>query len=369
MPKPVVLFGGPSPEHDISILTGLQACRALTAAGTAVDAIYWSKSAEFFWVDPTLEAKAFIDGPPAKATRLELVARPGGGFVGEAGRFGKKATLDVDVVVNCCHGGPGEDGTLQAALDLAGLRYTGPSAPGAALGMDKLAFAAAAAAAGLDTLPRHALTADGPAPEFEGPYILKPRFGGSSIGIEITDDVDTARALVRTSPHLRAGAVAEPYLPDSVDLNIAVRTWPRYAASAIERPLRSPASGRIYTYADKYLGGEGMLSAPRELPAAIPADVADRIRAAAEVVARVAMVRSVARIDFLWAGDRVLVNEINTIPGSLARYFWDLEGVGFAVLLADMIAEARQGPGRSWPTDGADGTALRAAGSIAGKLA
>jgi len=368
--KPAVLFGGPSPEHDISILTGLQAARALTGAGTTPEAIYWTKAGEFFRVDPRLEAAAFTTGVPAKAEPLELVARPGAGFLGEAGRFSKRSPFAIDAVVNACHGGPGEDGTLQAALDLAGVRYSGPSASGAALGMDKLAFGGVVTGAGLPSLPRHALAADGPGPEFTGPYIVKPRFGGSSIGIEITDDVDVARALLASSPHYRDGAVVEPYLPDALDLNISIRSWPRWQLSPIERPIRRDDSGHIYTYAEKYLGGgEGLSSAPRELPARISDAVADAIRAAATRVGHLARVRGVARVDFLYAGDALYVNEINTVPGALSWYLWAAAGVSFPALLADLIAEACSGPSRHWAVEGADGAALRAAGSIAGKLA
>jgi D-alanine-D-alanine ligase len=334
-------------------------------------AIYWSKAGEFHAVDATLEAKDFITGVPPKAQRLDLVARPGGGFVGEGGGLFKKGgqPLEVEAVVIACHGGPGEDGTLQATLDLAGVPYTGPSALGAALGMDKLAFGGVMASAGITSLPRRAFTVDGPDPDFDGPYIVKPRFGGSSIGIEITDDLQAARALVRTSPHLRAGAVVEPYLPEAVDLNVSVRTHPSVVISAIERPLRKP-DGSIYTYGEKYLQGtEGMASAPRELPATVPDDVAARIVEMARRVTAVALVRGVPRIDFLWRGDDVWVNEINTIPGAMAWYFWQQAGVPFAQMLEAMIAEARSGPARRFSSDGADGAALRAAGSIAGKLA
>jgi len=369
--RPAVLFGGPSPEHDISILTGLQAARALAQAGQDPLAIYWSKTGDHHLVPATSEAKDFLTGVPPKAQRLELVARPGGGFVAEgSGLFKKLAPLEVSAVVIACHGGPGEDGTLQAVFDLAGVRYCGPTAAGAALGMDKLAFGGAMAAAGLPSLPRVVLTAAGDEPPFAGPYIVKPRFGGSSIGIEITDDIAVARALLRTSPHHRDGAVLEPYLPDAVDLNISVRTWPQRQLSAIERPLRQDASGRIYTYAEKYLGGgEGLSSAPRQLPAHLPDDVDARIRRAAQAVVDIALVRGAARIDFLWHGDDVFVNEINTIPGALAWYFWHQQGVAFAELLTDLIAEATSGPTRRYHADGADGSALRAAGSIAGKLA
>jgi D-alanine-D-alanine ligase len=363
--RPAVMFGGPSPEHDISILTGLQAARALVDAGHDVEAIYWSKAGDFHGVAPDLEAAAFLEGVPAKASRLELVA--GAGFSAEA-RMGRRRPLEISAVLNCCHGGPGEDGTLQAAFDLAGLRYTGPTAPGAALGMDKLAFGGVCAAAGLPTLPRMVLTADGPAPDFEGPYIVKPRFGGSSMGIEADVDAGTARDLVRTQPLLRAGAIIEQYRPDAADLNISLRTYPALQLSAIEKPLRAP-DGRIYTYAEKYLGGEGLTSAPRELPADVPDDVRKRMEHAARTIANVAGVRGVPRIDFLWVEDELYVNEINTIPGALAWYFWALEGVPFVQLLTDMLAEAERSPGPQWTSEGADGSALRAAGSIAGKLA
>ena len=360
MAKPAVLFGGPSPEHDVSILTGLQALRALDGA----TAVYWSKDGSFWEVDAGLEAAAFADGVPRKAGPLRLVA-------GE-GLVGKRRPLELSAVVNCCHGGPGEDGTLQGALDLAGIAYTGPTAAGAALGMDKLAFGNVVIAAGLPSLPRLALTPATTVP-WDGPSIVKPRFGGSSIGIAVVADTATAVALLASSPHLRGGAVIEPYRADAFDLNVAVRTWPQLELSAIERPVRK-AGGAFLGYQDKYLGGDGMASAPRELPAVLPAGVAGRVDDMARTVAGLAGVRGVARIDFLAAGDGdgiddLYVNEINTIPGSLARYLWVDPVVAFRRLLDDLLDEATRRPSFSWSTQGADGTALRAAGSIAGKLA
>jgi D-alanine-D-alanine ligase len=370
--QPAVLFGGPSPEHDVSVLTGLQAARALVRAGEQVTAIYWAKSAQFFTVDASLEGQDFADGVPKGARDLRLVASPGGGFVaGKGGLLGKDRPLDISAIVNCCHGGPGEDGTLQAALDLAGMAYSGPTVAGAALGMDKLAFGGAVSVAGLPTLPRSPIEPGrvGSPPRPSGPYIVKPRFGGSSIGIEVVEDWATAVALAKRSVHLRQGAVVEPYLPASYDLNIAVRTWPELQLSAIERPLRSAGSGEFLGYNDKYLGGEGMVSAPRQLPAEIPEAVEKAIRDAASSVAALALVRGVARIDFLIDGSDWYVNEVNTIPGSLAKYLWvEPVAVGFATLLADLLAEARQRPSARYDATGADGAALRSAGSIAGKL-
>ncbi len=369
-----VIFGGPSPEHDVSVLTGLQAAHELQRSGHGVQALYWTKTAEWFAVDAALEATAFLDGVPKGAQAMRLVLGAGGGFEPTGGRFSKQKAVEFEAAVVCCHGGPGEDGTLQAALDGAGIAYTGPGVAAAALGMDKLAFGGVMMAAGLPTLPRIGLTGSVGDVGFAGPYIVKPRFGGSSIGIEVVEDAATALALLRESVHLRTGAVLEPYRPDLFDVQVALRSWPALEVSAIERPLRSSgragsAGNEILGYIDKYVGGEGMASAPRELPADLPGSLADDLHHAARRIGELALVRGVARIDFLTDGTEWVVNEINTIPGSLARYLWIDPVVPFARLLEDMVAEASARPMARYSAAGADGLVLRGASSIAAKLA
>jgi len=371
-----VIFGGPSPEHDVSVLTGLQAARELAGSlGHTVRALYWSKSGEWFEVDPGLEARDFLDAVPSHSIPLRLVlGTDGRGFYPASRRLRRATPLSLDAVVVCCHGGPGEDGTLQASLDLVGMAYTGPSLAGAGLGMDKLAFHGVMTAAGLPTLPRVLLEEHTKEVGFSGPFIVKPRFGGSSIGIQVVEDLDTARIVRRSNVHLGAGAVVEPYRGDLFDLQIAVRNWPSLELSAIERPLRTARAGgaaepEFLGYADKYVGGEGMASAPRELPARISSSLERSIRTLAEEVARLVGVRGIARIDFLSDGEDLLVNEINTIPGSLARYLWIDPPRSFATLLADLLEEARQSPTHRYDAAGADGSVLRGASSIAAKLA
>jgi D-alanine-D-alanine ligase len=365
-----VAFGGPSPEHDVSILTGLQAARELDRAGRQVTALYWAKTGDWFRVAGTLEAADFVEGVPRGAEPLRLVTGgEGAGFVPAGGRLGRQKALPVDVVLNCCHGGPGEDGTLQGALDLAGVAYTGPGAAGAALGMDKLAFAGVVAAAGLPVLPRVLLRPDGAGVSFPGPYIVKPRFGGSSIGIDVVADLATAIARLGANPQLRRGAVIEPYRQDLHDLNVTVRAWPEVTVSAVERPLRSTTAAEILDYADKYVGGEGMASAPRQLPAELAPELLAALHDAARRLVCLVAVRGAPRIDFLSDGRELFVNEVNTIPGSLARYLWVTPPVPFIDLLDALVAEALAVPAALHSAAGADGTVLRSAGGIAGKLA
>jgi D-alanine-D-alanine ligase len=355
MPTPAVLFGGPSPEHDISISTGLQAARTLGD----VTAIYWAKNGGFHLVDAGCEVTDFVDGVPRKARELAFDVRPGQGWLQ------KKKPLDISVVVNCCHGGPGEDGTIQGAMDLAGYRYTGPGQAGSALGMDKLAFTASVMNAGLPSLPRLLLEPDLTLP-FAAPYIVKPRFGGSSIGIEVVDDLDTALALRATSPHLGDGAVIEPFLSEFRDLNVAVRTYPGFSLSNIEEP-RTSGDG-LYSYEQKYLAWGDSGGPANTVPADVGTDLEAQILEIAPKVAALVGVRSVARIDFLDAAGTLYVNEINTIPGSLSAKLFVDPAVSRKELLDGMVAEALASPPRAFSTHGADGTALRNASSIASKL-
>lgn len=363
-----VLFGGPSPEHDVSILTGLQAAHELVAGGSSPIALYWSKAGEFFSVDPNSEAHDFADGVPRGATPLRLVADASGGFFESDAKLAKAKALAIDAVIVCCHGGPGEDGTIQAALSLTQVAFSGPSVPGAALGMDKLAFAGVVAQSALPQLPRLHLEDHLEHIDFAGPYIVKPRFGGSSIGIDVVSDLATARARLKANPHLASGAILEPFRSDLFDLQIAIRTYPRLELSAIERPLRTKQNGEILDYQDKYVGGEGMASAPRELPAQIPERLAVAIRHAASVLAARCRVRGIARLDVLSDGTEFFVNEINTIPGSLARYLWIEPSISFSEILGDLIDEAKTDR-VSWISQGADATILRSATAIAAKLA
>jgi D-alanine-D-alanine ligase len=366
-----VIYGGPSPEHDVSILTGLQAVHALSGAPGvgSVRSLYWSKSGDWYEVQSGAEATDFLEGVPPHAVRLRMISGPGGGFVRPgSGLRAREDRLEIDALLICCHGGPGEDGSLQGALDLTGLRYTGPTASGAALGMDKLAFAALMVYAGLPALERVPLDKDSEQPGFAPPYILKPRFGGSSIGIEVVADFETARARVGANPHLRRGAVLEPYHEEMYDLQLAARSWPELQLSAIERPLRTRAGGEILGYEDKYVGSQGMTSAPRELPAQIEPSLTDRIRVLAAEVASLVGLRGAARLDFLSDGRDVFINEVNTIPGSLSHYLWIEPRLSFTSQLLDLLTEATARPAAVYSSAGSDGSVLRVAGSIASKL-
>jgi D-alanine-D-alanine ligase len=253
-------------------------------------------------------------------------------------------------------------------LALAGLKVSGPHPQACALAMDKLATAALAAACRVPTIPTTLLSPGDaqtglPAP----PWVVKPRFGGSSLGVEAgVEDIATARNLAARGVG-RSGTLIQPLLAGWNDLNVAVRTYPELAISEIERPLRDEE--RIYGYQDKYLsGGEGMESAPRELPAKLPPAVRGKINEYARALVENFGLTGAPRIDFLGDEDVVLC-EVNAIPGAWGAYLWIAAGVPREQLYGDLVAEAMSAPVMQpqWAAS-SDGRALRVSGSIAAKL-
>ncbi|MGZ5385475.1 MAG: hypothetical protein ACXWH0_16030 [Acidimicrobiia bacterium] len=359
-----IVFGGPSPEHDISILSGLQVARILGRAADEVLCLYWTKTGSWRRVPVDSEASAFLEPAVPQSSEVEL--RLPGGFV-ESRRL-RSVPLELDVVVNCCHGGPGEDGSLTSLLRLAGLKVTGPRPEAAALAMDKYATAALAAHLGLPAIDTRLVGES--SIDLPPPWVVKPRFGGSSLGVEVgVRDIETARALA-ASGLSRAGCIAQPYLDGWIDLNVAVRTHPGLEVSAVERPLRGDQP--ILDYRTKYLRGpEGMESSPRELPAAIPSELAKQISDMAVEIVTAMGLTGLPRVDFLWNGDaEVKLCEVNSIPGALGLYLWEAAGVPREAVLRDWVNEGL-GDTVMRPQWSAmsDGAALRVASSISTKLA
>ena len=365
-----VVFGGPSPEHEISILTGLQAHRVLQDAGHQVIGIYLAPNGAWFEVPSGSEAQDFLTGAPSGSKELEVVLSGKPGFYPSKGL--SKKPLDIEAALLCFHGGLGEGGGVASIFTFLDIPATGSTVFAGAVGMDKLAFGGLMHTSGIPSLPREALSASFE-PQFPGPYIVKPRFGGSSIGIEIVDDIQTARALGSSSMHLKAGAVLEPYRPDLVDLNISFRTYPQLEVSDLEKPLRQEGEKTgLYSYQEKYLAGgsgAGLTHAPREFPANAPESVHQKARELAQAVAEVTRLTGIVRVDLLFdeKTEELFVNEVNTIPGALSLYLWAPKHSA-AQVLEDAITETRERP-VVFPQSGfGSGVALRAAGGIAAKL-
>ena len=138
-----VVFGGPSPEHEISILTGLQAERVLTGAGDSVTPIYWAPSGEWFLVPGATEAADYLNGVPKGAKPIEVRISH------DSGLYVKRKALQFEAALLTLHGGVGEGGGAASVFSLLGIPATGSSLFAAAVGMDKLAFGGLMLASGV----------------------------------------------------------------------------------------------------------------------------------------------------------------------------------------------------------------------------
>jgi len=353
-----VIFGGPSDEHDISILTGLQSSRILSNKYNILN-IYWTKDNKWYLVDKNLESIDFLDND--KVLKKELTIK----YASNAGFYFKRKKVQFNIAVNACHGGPGEDGTLQSLLTLLEIKYTGPTLTTSQIGMDKYIFYTLMKERGISVLDKHLVTQNSN-PKFEGPYILKPRFGGSSIGVEVVEDYNTALKLKENSKFYTQGATVEKYLENSQDLLIGVRTYPHVDFSEIEKPIRTN-NYDLFSYNDKYLDNGGLEGSKRELPANIDNKIEKLIKDMLVKFLETIEIKGISRVDFLHHKEQIYLNEVNTIPGSHALYLWQNIGKSKFDLLNDMIDEAKLN-NNYWSTDGSDGIALKSAKDIQSKL-
>jgi len=362
-----MIFGGRSVEHEVSVLTAHQAMAALPRDAYTPVPIYIAKSGQWFSGDALLDLKNFSDleklqtlAEPvifsADATQPGLLPRR---TAERKGIFGGRAPAEpviepIDVAFPLLHGTHGEDGTLQGLLELADLPYVGCGVEAAAVGMDKLMTKVALRAAGAPVLPDYALSRarwqrepDAVVAEIEAafsyPVFVKPVTLGSSIGVASAEDRAALRFAIDVAATYDSRVMIEPAQQEIVEINCAVLGNEVEArASVCERPV----SAGTLSYDEKYLKGgkgDGMKGARRIIPADIPDALTSAIQASAVQAFRAIGAAGVARVDFLVrpAEHAFYVNEINTLPGSLAFYLWEPAGVPFPELLKTLIGYAQ----------------------------
>lgn len=349
-PAVAVVFGGPSAEHDVSIVSGSAIAAALAGRGQAVSQFYVDLAGEW-WLLPADHRR----GDRSPATYDDPVG------LGAAGPFGAgeavsriAAARPTPVVFVALHGPYGEDGTIQAILGSAGLAFTGSGVAASAIGMDKPLFKRFARSAGLPVLDwvevgraawkadRTAVLADlerlardAPA----GRLIAKPACLGSSIGMAIAGRPDERAAIVERALAFDARAIVEPCLDRPRELEMGVLGNPSTGLTVFG-PGEVVPGAEFYTYADKYSAASTALTIP---VADVPAETAAEIRRIGAAVFGLIGAAGFARVDFLLdrATGALVLNEINTIPGftpiSLYPKVAEAAGVSFPELCGRIV--------------------------------
>ena len=350
-----VIFGGRSVEHDVSIVTGHQIMNAFPNDSYRVVPVYIARDGRWFTGEPLADLDNFkedgalnLDG--VQPCLLSPDTRHHGLIINPlAGRFRQSDVRRVDVVFPALHGSHGEDGSLQGLLELADIPYVGCATLGSALTNDKIMTKAALRQAGIPVLADYWFMRDtwheqadeivaAICSEFDFPLFVKPATLGSSIGIGRADTREMLRASIDIAANFDRRILVEPAVTNGIEINCSVIGFgDDFQASTLEQPV---TWDEFLSYEDKYLrGGEGMKSAERIIPAPLSPELTNDIQQLSLAAFKAVDGRGIARIDYLARPDQdeLYLNEINTMPGSLAFYLWREDGLSQTDLVERLV--------------------------------
>lgn len=357
--KLAVLFGGRSVEHEVSVISALQAMENLNADKYDIIPVYIGKNGEMYTGEALRNMDEYKNIPELlkKSIPVNFVIRDSKTMLVRkyAKKFGNNDITEVEVALPVVHGTNVEDGALQGYLRTLGLPFAGCDVLASAVGMDKYVMKAMLRDGGFPVLDsvrfRRSAYIDKDAvvakieEKITYPVIVKPVNLGSSVGISKASDRD---GLVKSldEAFLYADTVlVEKAVVKLREINCSVVGDPDSAeASECEEPFMCD---EILSYKDKYMdggkgakgGSKGMAGLKRKVPADISPELRERIRTLAVEAFKHLGCAGVSRIDFMIDDEdgSLYINEFNTIPGSLAFYLWKPVGVSYKELLDKII--------------------------------
>ncbi|MDR1020141.1 MAG: D-alanine--D-alanine ligase [Synergistaceae bacterium] len=355
-----VFFGGRSVEHEVSIISAIQAINAFDASKYDVVPVYCARDGNMYVGTKIGDIDSYRDIPLLiKRSKRVICVRDAGRCTLSyypARRLGSSFHAEIDVAFPIVHGTNVEDGALQGFFRTLGVPFVGSDVTASAAGMDKYVQKVVFRDNGIPVLDcrrvfarEYFSDADAVAGETGRivgyPAIVKPVNLGSSIGIKVASDARGLKDALDYAFQYSDAALAERAVPNLREINCAVLGDQESAeASECEAPI---GADEILSYEDKYVSSEkggckGMGSAKRVLPADIPPETRERIRGLAVRAFRALCCAGVARLDFLMDGSsgEVWLNEINTIPGSLSFYLWEPVGLPYRELLDRLVSLA-----------------------------
>lgn len=352
-----VIFGGETVEHEVSIISALQAIKNLDKDKYEIIPIYISKERIWYTGHILLDIDTFKDFDNVKKFAKKVVLyKKDNSYVLQctSGVFRKNIT-DIDVILPIVHGNNVEDGTLAGYLDTIGVAYVGSHVLGAALGQDKVAMKQIMSANDIPVVEYtwffdNEYTEDKESilkriKKIGYPVVVKPATLGSSVGITFVKNENNIEEALETAIGYDTKVVVEKAIENLVEVNDSVLGNYEYQkVSPIEEVM---GEDEILSYADKYLGNakktgsfsKGMASTSRIIPARIGDKLTNEIHECSKKVFKIMNFSGVCRIDYLIDSktNKFYVNEPNTIPGSLSFYLWKEAGMKYSELLDEMI--------------------------------
>ena len=355
MIKVGVIFGGESVEHEVSIISAVQAMNKMDSEKYEIVPIYITKDGEWYTGEFLKEIETFQDMSLLKKYAKNVVLyRKNGNFVLQTKGFFKRVVKELDIAFPIVHGTNVEDGVLQGYLKTIGIPFVGSDICGAALGQDKIHQKQVWGSEDLP-IPKYTWFYDSDYEEnpeevikkvekIKYPVIVKPATLGSSVGIKIAHKKDELVEAIEDAINYDNKILVEEVIENLVEVNVSVvGNYDSQDTSVIEQVM---TGNELLTYDDKYIGGnkksgasKGMLSASRKIPADIGDKLTNEVKDIAVKAFRALNLSGDVRIDFLIDSKKkqVYINEVNTIPGSLAFYLWEPIGKGYTELLDELI--------------------------------
>ena len=353
-----VIFGGVSVEHEISIISAVQAMNAVDKEKYDIVPIYIAKDRTWYTGKMLMDIDVYKDFEDLKkfATKVTMYKKDNSFYLQSMGLF-KRIVEEVDVVFPIVHGANVEDGTIAGYLETIGVPYVGSRVLGAALGQDKVVMKQVFAACDLPIVPytwffdnEYLNDADKITKEIKKlgyPVIVKPATLGSSVGITVVKDEEALDDAIMDAITYDTKIVVEKMVDNLVEVNCSVLGDYEYQQTSVLEEVMS--SDEFLTYKEKYLGGgkktgasKGMASTSRVVPARISDKLTEEVKEIAKGAFKALNLSGICRIDFLIdkKENKVYINEPNTIPGSLAFYLWEPSGKKYSVLLDEAITLA-----------------------------
>lgn len=346
-----VVFGSRSVEHGVSILTAHYVMAALDRAQYEAVPIYITREGHWVTGDALLDPNSFKDLRLTGLSLERVIVAPDPSLpvlmrTPDARRFFRKTILGrVDVAFPVIHGTHGEDGTIQGLFELADVPYVGAGVLASAAGMDKILMKSVFRDHGLPVVRSLGLlrsswraTPEDAVKRVEAalayPLFVKPANAGSSIGITKARDREQLRAGLELASRYDRRIIVEESVENGTEINCAVLGYEDPKPSLCEQPV---SQAELFSYQEKYMRDLG--GSDRLIPAPISNELTAKIQGLAVQAFRALDCSGVARVDFLVAagGERVYVNEINTLPGALAFRLWKPLGLRFPELLDRLI--------------------------------
>ncbi|MEX2115828.1 MAG: D-alanine--D-alanine ligase family protein [Bacteroidota bacterium] len=342
-----VVFGGRSPEHEVSLVSAASVIRALNPQKYEVLPI--GITPEGRWLASPDALKLLKEKIPVERyPEHTIVPNPQHkGLMSLNRSLTGPALYHVDVLFPVLHGVFGEDGTIQGLFELAGIPYVGSGVLGSAIGMDKVIQKQLLLQAGIPVAPGLWFTSD----EFSKnrkkilesatrtiryPAFVKPANLGSSIGISKARNVKELETAINLASEYDRKILVEKAVPRAREIECSVLGNDDPVASV---PGEIIPSNEFYDYDAKYVDGKSKAL----VPAKLPKQVVKKIQELSVRAFRILDCAGMARIDFLVpaASTKVFLNEINTIPGftSISMYpkLWEASGLPYPDLLDRLI--------------------------------